>query len=37
VTWSQIRKIRSELTVVDGRIVHDAGKLTGRPGPGGRK
>jgi predicted amidohydrolase YtcJ len=28
----QIRRIRSELTIVDGSIVHDTGRLTGGPG-----
>ncbi|HEY8474642.1 MAG TPA: amidohydrolase family protein [Natronosporangium sp.] len=31
VPEDQIRRIRSELTIVDGRIVHDTGRLTGRP------
>jgi hypothetical protein len=28
----QVKRIRSELTIVDGTIVHDAGKLTGGRG-----
>lgn len=28
----QIRRIRPELTMVDGRIVHDTGEPAGRPG-----